>query len=118
MRAQAAKRWRPHAQVLRVKCCAAGSHAREVLRDGDILLLVAGRPVTHFAAVDAAIDAAAGCVSTGSAGRAVQQQKSGSTECLNALASSNAEASEGTHFQVGAGSLRQPINVNLAALSE
>lgn len=44
-------------QVLRVRSCVAGSHAREVLRDGDMLLSVAGRPVSHFRAVEAAVAA-------------------------------------------------------------
>ena len=42
-------------QVLRVRSCLAGSNARSVLRDGDILLTVAGRAVSHFQAVEAAV---------------------------------------------------------------
>ncbi len=42
-------------QVLRVRSCLAGSNARSVLKDGDILLTVAGRAVSHFQAVEAAV---------------------------------------------------------------
>ena len=49
-----------HAQVLRVRSCLAGSHARSVLQDGDFLLTVAGRPVSHFQAVEAALACSAG----------------------------------------------------------
>lgn len=42
-------------QVLRVRSCLAGSNARSVLKDGDILLTVAGHAVSHFQAVEAAV---------------------------------------------------------------
>ena len=38
-----------------MRSCLAGSHARSVLQDGDFLLTVAGRPVSHFQAVEAAV---------------------------------------------------------------
>ena len=38
-----------------MRSCLAGSHARSVLQDGDFLLTVAGRPVSHFQAVEAAL---------------------------------------------------------------
>ncbi|EIE24624.1 DegP-type protease [Coccomyxa subellipsoidea C-169] len=44
-------------QVLRVRSCMASSAARAVLLDGDLLLSVAGRPVSHFRAVEAAVAA-------------------------------------------------------------
>ena len=46
-----------HVQVLRVRSCVAGSAARAALHDGDLLLSVAGRPVSHFVAVEAAVAA-------------------------------------------------------------
>ena len=46
-----------HAQVLRVRSCVAGSAARAALHDSDLLLSVAGRPVSHFSAVEAAVAA-------------------------------------------------------------
>jgi hypothetical protein len=92
------------AQVLRVKSCTAGSHARSVLRDGDILLTVAGRPVTHFAAVEAAV-AAASSASAGAALAAAQQLQNGSAGDLSGLAQASSgegnEASAATTFQVG-----------------
>ena len=42
-------------QVLRVRSCLAGSNARDVLKDGDFLLSVAGRAVSHFQALEAAV---------------------------------------------------------------
>ena len=39
-------------QVLRVRSCVAGSHAQQVLRDGDLVLAVAAQPVTSFTAVE------------------------------------------------------------------
>eukprot|EP00891_Asterochloris_glomerata_P007785 jgi/Astpho2/7785/Aster-06077 len=41
-------------QVLRVRSCMAGSHAAQVLEDGDLLLAVDGRPVTNFPDMSAA----------------------------------------------------------------
>ena len=43
-----------------MRSCLAGSHARSVLQDGDFLLTVAGRPVSHFQAVEAALACSAG----------------------------------------------------------
>lgn len=40
-----------------MRSCLAASAARAVLKDGDLLLSVAGRPVSHFRAVEAAIAA-------------------------------------------------------------
>ena len=42
-------------QVLRVRSCLAGSNARNVLKDGDFLLSVAGRAMSHFQALEAAV---------------------------------------------------------------
>ena len=45
-----------------MRSCLARSQARSVLKDGDFLLAVAGRPVSHFQAVEAAIACSAGAV--------------------------------------------------------
>lgn len=42
-------------QVLRVRSCVAGSHAQQVLHDGDLVLAVAGQPVTSFTALEGII---------------------------------------------------------------
>lgn len=38
--------------MLRVRSRAAGEHAADVLRDGDMVLAVGGQPVASFAAVE------------------------------------------------------------------
>ena len=48
----------PRAQVLRVRSCVAGSDAERVLRAGDLLLAVNGRPVTSCSAVQRLVEAA------------------------------------------------------------
>lgn len=91
-----------------MRSCIAGSHARQVLRDGDLLLTVAGRPVTHFAAVEAAISAA--CSGTeGAYGEAAAPQQEGraSADSLVSLGCGSseeaAECSAATHFGTGDG---------------
>ena len=97
-------------QVLRVKSCIAGSHAREVLQDGDILLTVGGRPVTHFSAVDAAVAAAlaappASSVQSAAGAPAARPSKAEVAAALDlACASSGslAQMSEATCFEAAA----------------
>ena len=51
-----------------MRSCLAGSHARSVLQDSDFLLTVAGRPVSHFQAVEAALACSAGSQAAASPG--------------------------------------------------
>ncbi|KAG2499918.1 hypothetical protein HYH03_002205 [Edaphochlamys debaryana] len=52
-------------QVLRVRSCVAQSHASKVLRSGDMLLAMAGRPVTCFQDVERLISSAAAAAAAG-----------------------------------------------------
>mgnify|MGYP001807170171 CR=1 FL=1 len=59
----------PRAQVLRVRSCVAQSHASKVLRSGDMLLAMSGRPVTCFQDVERLIsEASAAAATAGAAG--------------------------------------------------
>ncbi|PNW85316.1 hypothetical protein CHLRE_03g180650v5 [Chlamydomonas reinhardtii] len=56
-------------QVLRVRSCVAQSHASKVLRSGDMLLAMSGRPVTCFQDVERLIsEASAAAATAGAAG--------------------------------------------------
>lgn len=64
-------------QVLRVRSCVAQSHAAQVLRGGDMILAVGGRPVTCFHDVERLVTdaAAAALVAAAAAGRGVAAGK-------------------------------------------
>ena len=64
-----------------MRSCLAGSHARGVLQDGDFLLTVAGRAVSHFQAAEAAV-AASGT------GKAAQPSASAAAVSIPGVASS------------------------------
>lgn len=64
-----------------MRSCLAASHARSVLQDGDFLLTVAGRAVSHFQAVEAAIAASR-------TGKAAQLSASAAAVSIPGVASS------------------------------
>jgi hypothetical protein len=88
-------------QVLRVRSCLAGSAARAALRDGDLLLSVAGRPVSHFRAVEAAVDASFSPATPAQANPIKIAPSSEMTAGGSADRQDSTElASEGTVFQI------------------
>ena len=78
----------------------AGSAARAVLLDGDLLLSVAGRPVSHFRAVEAAVAAS---FPAAQASVKISPSPAKSVAAGGADRQDSTElASEGTVFQIGA----------------
>lgn len=109
-----------YAQVLRVRSCVAGSAARAALHDGDLLLSVAGRPVSHFGAVEAAV-AASFCQSPASPAvapikSAVSPAKTAGISAARADSTDLGEtASDGTVFHITEGGKRAAASSSTGA---
>lgn len=89
-------------QVLRVRSCVANSHAQQVLKDGDMVLAIAGQPISSFHDVERLIaeytppppdDGAAGAAAAG--GMAAEVAAADGPAVDGAAAADRAEGADG-----------------------